>query len=304
MIMNGFHWPNNSKLAFAIRDDDVSYFTQPWMLEVVYGEAWKRGFKVSLAVIPYVKATKLRLVPPHLRKNEKYFSIAENKELISYLKEKIAMGCVDVIQHGYSHERKGDKAEFAVNDYSKLKKKLKEGNAILRDALNRNVTVFAAPHERISRAAMKSLCENKINLCRKFTAGRFLLTVPLSPANFRRVSRLLFRNPNPFGPIRDKIIFLDNIVVIQWDVFLMGKNIDYQIVEAKDTFTKCLIDGVPFVVAQHYWEYFDSWSLDTLRQNRLAKFNDFLRFVDSAERVWKAGLSDMADWAVAQVGMK
>jgi len=298
--MKKFEWPDDGKLAFAIRDDDVSYFTQPWMLDVVYGEAWKLGFKVSLAVIPCVKATKLRLVPHHLRENEGYFPISENKELVDYLREKIASGCVDIIQHGYSHEKKGEKPEFASRDYGLLDQKLKSGRTILERTLKRDVKVFAAPHERVSRAAMKTLHQNEVSLCRKFTAGRFLLTAPDFWTNFERISRVLLFNPNPFGPIKDKIIFLEKMLIIQWQNFLMGRNIDEQIVEAKSGFLESLSNGDPFVIAQHYWEYFDSWSPDALRKRRLERFNEFLRFVASKEKVWKAGLSEIADWAKAQ----
>jgi hypothetical protein len=40
------------KLPILIRDDDTNFFTKDHMLESIYSEAWNKGFKVSLSVIP------------------------------------------------------------------------------------------------------------------------------------------------------------------------------------------------------------------------------------------------------------
>ncbi|MEM3602365.1 MAG: DUF2334 domain-containing protein [Candidatus Bathyarchaeia archaeon] len=297
--MINFRWPDDAKLAFAIRDDDVCYFTQPWMLDAVYNEAWKLGFKVSLSVIPCVKAAKLRLVPAHLRRNGKYYSVLENRELIDYLREKMAEGYIDVIQHGYSHEKGDGRPEFTNKDYLILKEKFKKGKEILEKAVKRDIRVFAAPHDRLSRTAMRILYESGVSLSRKFAVGRFLFTIPISRANLGKAWGLLLSNPNPLKPIRDSIIPLDRMLVIRWDNFLMGKNIDDEIEMAKRNFVRRLLEGGSFVIAQHYWEYFDSWNFDAIRKERLSKFNEFLHFVASKEGVWKTTLSEIVDWIMA-----
>ena len=45
------NWPDGKKMAFAIRDDDLSYFSSCNMLDRLYGNAWERGFKVSFSSI-------------------------------------------------------------------------------------------------------------------------------------------------------------------------------------------------------------------------------------------------------------
>jgi hypothetical protein len=135
-----------------------------------------------------------------------------------------------------------------------------------------------------------------MNLCRKFTVGKFLMMLPFSLGNLRKAGKLLLLNPIIFGPIKDKVIPLDNMLVIQWDVFLMGKDITHDITQAKGMFVKSLVDGSTFVLAQHYWEYFDSWNFGTVRKERLSKFNEFLHFVASKKHVWKTSLSEIVDW--------
>jgi hypothetical protein len=42
----------NGNLPILIRDDDTNFFTKDSMLQSIYTEAWNKGFKVSLSVIP------------------------------------------------------------------------------------------------------------------------------------------------------------------------------------------------------------------------------------------------------------
>ena len=130
------------------------------MLDLLYSDAWKLGFKVSLAVIPYVRATRSRFIPPEFRGKGKVFSISENTELIHYLLKRIEEGYVDIVQHGYSHEWVKGKPEFAVNDFAFVNERLKSGNRLLRKAFKREIGVFVAPYEKLSRATWKSIKAN------------------------------------------------------------------------------------------------------------------------------------------------
>jgi len=294
--MGGIFWPFDKRVAFAIRDDDVSYFTQPWMLDAIYGGAWRLGFKVSLAVTPYVKATKLRLVPRPLRGADTFFPISDNRELVDYLREKMQDGLVDIVQHGYTHAREGGKPEFAIHDFKLINEWLRRGNRLLRETFKRDITVFAAPHDRISRAAWKSLSQNGMCLCRRFSLGRLLLTAPLSSINLPKLAGTISRCPNPFKSVPSIIVDLADVLVIQWDMFLLGKDIKAQIEEAKGRFLKRLNKGEAFVMAHHHWEYFYNWESRAPRRERLECFNEFLKLVSSTNGVWKTTLSELCSW--------
>jgi len=290
-------WPSNKKVAFAIRDDDISYFTQPWMLDMLYSEAWRLGFKVSLAVIPNVKASQSSNVSRSLRGSKKFFPISENEELVDYLMEKITHGYVDIIQHGYTHAHMDGKPEFAINDFRLVDERLKKGNRLLRETFKRNISVFTAPHDKISRAAWKSISQNKMCLCRRFTLGRFLTTAPLFSINFRKLAWNIVCCPNPFKLMPRSIINLADVLVIQWNLlFSSNAYPEAQLKNAKEQFLKHLGEGEPFVMLHHHWEYFHDQKSKKIRQDLLASLNAFLNFVSSRNEVWKTTLSELCSW--------
>lgn len=289
-------WPFDKKIAFAIRDDDVSYFTQPWMIDKLYREAWRQGFKVSLAVIPNIKSTRFNS-PRALRSSDKHFPISKNRELVDYLMEKIAHGYVDIVQHGYMHSRIDGKPEFAVKNFELVDERLKKGNKLLRETFKQDVTVFAAPHDKISSEAWKSIAQNKMCLCRRFTLGRFLMTAPIFNIDFRKLVKTVFRCPNPSKLVPNSIIDLADTFVIQWDqLFSSNAAPEAQLENAKQQFIERLNEGDAFVTLHHHWDYFYDRESKTMRQDLLASFNNFLNFVSSAKGVWKTTLSEICSW--------
>ena len=91
-------------IPILLRDDDTNYFTDKRMLESVYSEAWDRGFKVSLSVVPLQMGINDIAVPPGSRTSNRCYSIADNESLVKYIGKKIDENVVEVIQHGLSHE--------------------------------------------------------------------------------------------------------------------------------------------------------------------------------------------------------
>ena len=292
--------PFDKKIAFAIRDDDVSYFTRPSMIDRLYRETWRLGFKVSLAVIPSIKSTQFN-APRALRDSNKYFPISENRELVDYLMEKIAHGYVDIVQHGYTHSRIDGKPEFAVKNFELVDERLKKGNKLLRETFKQDVTVFVAPHDKISSEAWKSIVQNKMCLCRRFTLGRFLMTAPIFNINFRKFVKTVFRSPNPSKLVPNSIIDLADTFVIQWyQLFSSNAVPEVQLENAKQKFLERLSEGGAFVTMHHHWDYFYDRESKKMRQDLLASFNNFLNFVSSAKGVWKTTLSEICSWIKTQ----
>jgi hypothetical protein len=286
-------WPFDRKIAFAIRDDDVSYFTQPWMIDRLYQKAWQLGFRVSLAVIPNIKSIKSN-APRTIRNSNRYFPISENKELVDYLMEKIAHDHVDIVQHGYTHSRTDGKPEFAIRNFELINDRLKKGNKLLRETFKQDVTVFVAPHDKISSEAWKSIVQNNMCLCRRFTLGRFLLTVPILNIDFSKLVKAIFRSPNPSKLVPNSIIDLADTFVIQWcQLFSSNAAPETQLESAKQQFLERLTEGGAFVTMHHHWDYFYDRESRKMRQDLLTSFNDFLNFVSSANGVWKTTLSEI-----------
>jgi len=294
--MRRMSWPFDKKFAFAIRDDDVSYFTRPWMIDKLYSEAWRLGFKVSLAVVPNIRSTRFN-APSALRGSNKYFSISENRELVDYLIDKIARGYVDIVQHGYTHSRIDGKPEFAIKNFELIDEWLKKGNKLLRETFKQDVTVFVAPHDKISSEAWKSIVQNKMCLCRRFTLGRFLMTAPIFSIDFSKLVKTVFRCPNPYELVPNSIIDLADTFVIQWYHFFSSNAApEAQLENAKQQFLERLSEGGAFVTMHHHWDYFYDRESKRMRQELLASFNNFLNFVSSAKGLWKTTLSEICSW--------
>ena len=77
----------NGKIPILIRDDDTNFFTKSNMLKSIYSKAWNNNFKVSISVIPYQKAINDVCIPSDARNSQEYYSIENNKEICSFLKD-------------------------------------------------------------------------------------------------------------------------------------------------------------------------------------------------------------------------
>jgi hypothetical protein len=288
------------EVAFTIRDDDISYFTEPWMLESLYAEVWRQGFKVSLAVIP-----RLSISSQHFRNilsrhvttsagGKVSYSIADNENLVKYIRRKIEEGKVDIIQHGYTHNSVKGQREFAINDFKMVNEKLQLGRALLQDTFKCDITVFAAPHEQISRAAWKSLKLNNMCLSRQFTLGRLLTIAAKSIPQAVRIWQSA-QTLNPFSRMPSSIINIDGHFILQWD-FLLSANmsLNEQIQVANRTFTARWIRKEPYTLTQHYWEYLSNWEKDEVNQALLKAFYSILSLISAKNvPIWKTSLSEL-----------
>ena len=291
-MKNNWLWPNNKKVAVTIRDDDISYFTEPWMLDTIYKQAWKLGFKISLAVVPNICAANSSNIPKAYRGEKNLFSISENRELTDYLLKKVEDRQVEIIQHGYSHNSPGGEAEWALGNYNKIYSEVKKGNEILRDTFKREVTVFASPYERISRPIWKSLQNNGLNLCRKFTLGKLMYTTAFSGLTFNKMLEMAVSCNNPFKLIPQSVINIANTVIVQWDFLISAvQGLNPPIEKAKEKFERRLLHGESFIILHHFWEYFENSG--EVKQDLLKSLNSFLKFVSTFEGVWKTGLSEI-----------
>ncbi|HET6589008.1 MAG TPA: DUF2334 domain-containing protein [Candidatus Nitrosocosmicus sp.] len=109
------------KIPILIRDDDINFFTQYNKLNLIYSEAWKKSFKVSFSIIPYQISMNDPCVPPNYRNVQKNcYSIEKNEKLCSYLREKIAMNQVEIIQHGLTHKLSNGRGEFSEMFYPRI----------------------------------------------------------------------------------------------------------------------------------------------------------------------------------------
>lgn len=172
-------------MRLAIRDDDTNFFTTPQELESCYRDIWQE-IPVTLCLISQVKGNWKKWV--HQIYKDKHDTdwaawdadnqphpIDDNKELVTYLKQKIAAGNVDVAFHAKYH-RNGDNmlpADMA-NNYIRgaefytdrdLTKYIKEEVQHLSRLFNHPITVFTPPQNLLSEKGYHAVINAGLNIC-------------------------------------------------------------------------------------------------------------------------------------------
>lgn len=154
-------------MKFEIRDDDLSYFAEPDVLEFIYSRVWDK-YPINFATIPKVISSQTE-APLDKSGLKKFYWLGENKVLVSFIKKKIKEGKINIWQHGFTHKDYGDTFELERTDYARLVKELKEGKAYLEDLFPIKIDTLVAPHDRFSKEAI--LAANKAGfkrICRAF----------------------------------------------------------------------------------------------------------------------------------------
>lgn len=204
-------------MKFAIRDDDVSYWTKPEEIETVYKNLWQKGIKVSFSVIPFAVQSFNMGDFNNFYQDDKPTPLHKNKELVEYLREKLKLGEISIMLHGYTHhyrikyknkfllptkenlemvKKSGKKikwvGEYSWGSYKELYERTKIGKAYLEDIFKTKISVFVPPSNDISSDGVKAVYENHLNI-----SGTIHLKKFNRPFNFFSLKnwfkKLLFR---------------------------------------------------------------------------------------------------------------
>lgn len=152
-------------VKLIIRDDDCNYFTRPQDIEKVYSGL--PGFPVSFAVVPTV--TDCYGGCPETKGNETPMLIGENRDLISYLKEKFNRGECDLLMHGITHGYKfksnGTKIPEMIwrDEMTGLSELIGKNKQYLEETFGVPITCFVAPSNHIKRNGIRFVYENGMN---------------------------------------------------------------------------------------------------------------------------------------------
>lgn len=152
---------------FAIRDDDTSFFTRPEDLDFVYGRYWGT-VPISLAVVPFAVSTHRGRSHSAVHAPDQQVPLGENAVLVDYLKEKIALGQVEIMLHGYSHEYKQINGkwvgEFGWKPQKQMMLEVIEGKNYLERLLNVRIRVFVPPSNTIGAPGICAIRAAGLNL--------------------------------------------------------------------------------------------------------------------------------------------
>ncbi|WP_135303781.1 polysaccharide deacetylase family protein [Haloarcula amylovorans] len=149
-------------MKFCIRDDDTCYYTEPAVLESVFGDFWDE-VPVTLACVPMaspdtdamVEATEPVPMP-----------IEENAALRSYLIERLEAGSIEIALHGYHHDTPGGRPEFVGG--TGLARKVRDGRRQLEAVFDTDVRVFVPPHVRLANRGVRAVTGDGLDLVRGY----------------------------------------------------------------------------------------------------------------------------------------
>lgn len=237
-----------------IRDDDISYFTTPQELENIWGK-WYGKVNFLFSVTPFMVENKEYKIQGrefnYHQLGNKEFNIANNVELIKYLRYLLNKDYIKIGLHGYNHKYiiKNNTliAEYNIRDEKVLYEKSLKAKKYLEKLLDTKIDIFVPPDNAVSKEAIRVL----------------------SKAGFRKVLRAF-----PMKYIDSKFSF---DYIIFWYKRVCFK-LKYDLVYSKPYFNgylieeasylykgqdlqKLLIDydiykkyDLPFTLATHYWE--------------------------------------------------
>lgn len=267
-------------IPFAIRDDDLSYYTDLKELKKLYDPLLDRGFKVSFATIPNEKYTCHKGDRNKFYQLEEYKTIDANQEIMQYIKSQLAEEKIEIMLHGYSHEYRVVNNHFIAECIHKAEKHLHsdllQGKRYLEDLFNQSIVSFVPPSNQIGGKGVKVLG----NIGIKYLSGT------VNP---------LFNRPYNLSSIGSWVIYmmyyikykhryantLSNGYTQELTYYVLTPQIELE--QLKQDFHFCLKHNTPFVLATHHWELFEN----SFMKETFVKFIDYVDGFDVKKKMFK-----------------
>ena len=238
----------------AIRDDDTSFFTRPEQLERVYGRYWDR-IPVSLAVVPCHASTPSKGIPAEHWEGVRSFPIADNLELVEYLREQVRAGRVSIMLHGWSHQNYPTGFEFEAGP--RLDERLARGRGYLEALFGGPIRTFVPPHNALSRRGLRAVDRAGLNVLGSFYSFR-PDKKPWGPDTLRNYLLIRAHRRKTGRTKRDRLIYPWPLRYNRHAEFgcqpLVPRTTLDELIEA---FEEARRWGGDFCLATHYWEIDD-----------------------------------------------
>ncbi len=259
---------------FAVRDDDISAWTDPGDLDFIYNPLWNKGISISFSVIP---AAVKDFHPGDLQRfyqETPRKSLIENVELVTFLKQKLDDGLVEIMQHGYDHQyrvaksrlwgrgeladkrhigklREGNREVFLRGEcrwkeLHQLQEETLRGKSELERIFHCDIKVFVPPSNQLSKAAIIAIDNAGLDISgivglwldRGFSMTNF----------FSFVKRWLYRCERGY-PFPYPLDYTRHRELVAYSL-TPSTNIE-KLIEIME---RCSSLNAPFVLSTHYWE--------------------------------------------------
>lgn len=176
------------KKYICLRDDDTSFITTPEQLKLCYGEFWG-NLPVTLATIPFlhgssekinefgyevptrIKVARMRewqknATVDEIKKFHTFQPVGDNEELVNELKRMIALGKVEIAQHGVFHRYNEKGADMQKSQMSF--EWVRDGKEYLEKVFDVEIRTFIPPSNTMDPHCLNYLKRLNLNL---FTSG-------------------------------------------------------------------------------------------------------------------------------------
>ncbi len=264
----------------VIRDDDISYFTNPKDLEIIYRPLLEQGKGVSLSVIPeagggfyygqlngpFWERDRLGyapFIPPEHREQKKLYPVFQNEALMEYLQNRPNF---EIVQHGFQHSVIDNTREGTITNVDQLNAMWNRSSDIMKTAFGKQADFFVVPWDDASRELLTILKREMRGVSLHRVGQRHLPLRHKPAAAMRRFMSEEQRTPH-----------------FKWDDFLLleypGPYVSMFNNEKNmlPLVKKWLDAHDTLILVSHYWEFFyDSQKLNMSFYNAWCELLDFL----------------------------
>lgn len=240
--------------------DDMNFFTKVEDLRKIYKDFG--GFPVSYAVVPYVLDVSTKGSCLDTKGNTTPMDVADNLELVEWVRKELKNGTCDILLHGINHNYKftSDGVKMAEmlwrDNETGLESLLRGEKERLSKLFDYPVICFVAPSNKITK-----FCLNQVAMAGLNFSG----IIPIKPnVNYtiknmynyikRWIVRAVYKVPYPGVLVYDNHKEVNACALQSYDYLV--KMFDF-----------CCIHNYPMVINVHYWYLRDNPSeLEKLRK--------------------------------------
>lgn len=235
---------------FAVRDDDICFFTDWRDLERLYGTLWGK-VPISFGVIPFAVPYRGNEVEP-IGQSESQVpkALHENVDLVEYLRERVRRGEVEIMLHGYSHEYRMINSrrvgEYVWKPKEQLVKETAEAKKYLEKLFHTPVWVFVPPSNMIGKAGVIAIEAAGLHL--SGIMGRWIDR----PISFSYLKAYMRRWA--YRCLRGRLYPFPLVVGSHIELVAYSLTPSASLTWLRDTMRICYELGAPFVLATHHWD--------------------------------------------------
>ncbi len=157
-------------MAVVVRDDDISFFTDPGQFDRAHDFLIRNRIPFNVAVIPEADASALHgpgepegFLPAGAAGRSGPRPVGENTGLANAIRGR---DFIEVSQHGWSHAGAAAGApEFITPDRDAIVTRLERGMALIEAAFGKRPAFFVPPRDRVSGPALREIRKRYAGIC-------------------------------------------------------------------------------------------------------------------------------------------